>query len=162
MTLDDPMELLLACHDKVRHFTALADKLAVHVTKVGADEEAVSAAKAVIRYFDVAAPLHHADEELDLFPALGLLGDGTLQHHLAQLALEHESLNQGWMRLHLWLDAIVQGQASDPGQVVRDFTQAYRRHADDEETLVYPSAQHLSVAQRAGIAQQMVKRRSTA
>jgi hemerythrin-like domain-containing protein len=81
---------------------------------------------------------------------------------LAQLALEHESLNQGWLRLHLWLDAIVQGQASDPGQVVRDFTQAYRRHADDEETLVYPSAQHLSVAQRAGIAQQMVKRRSTA
>ena len=57
------IEMLMACHEKVRHFAKLADRIAAHITEHGADPQAREAAKSVMRYFDIAAPLHHADED---------------------------------------------------------------------------------------------------
>ena len=70
-----PLAMLTACHDKVRHFAALSLKLAAHIEAKGCDDEAREPASNILRYFDVAAPLHHADEEEDLFPALRALGE---------------------------------------------------------------------------------------
>ena len=46
------------------------ERLPAWVAEHGVDADAVAGARRVARYFDSAAPLHHADEELDLFPLL--------------------------------------------------------------------------------------------
>jgi hypothetical protein len=67
-TDDDALDLLLACHGRIRSFTSLA------VTLAGgrglADAEVAEAAGAVARYFGVALPLHVADEDESLMPRL--------------------------------------------------------------------------------------------
>ena len=57
---------------------ALLDKLRSHMRASGADEEARQAARDVMRYFDKAAPQHHRDEELHVFPMLVGMQDEQL------------------------------------------------------------------------------------
>jgi hypothetical protein len=64
---DDVVGALLACHDRIRAFTAMAQRLpAGAATPV----EVADAAARVERYFRVALPLHLEDEELSLCPRL--------------------------------------------------------------------------------------------
>lgn len=65
--LDDPFEFLLACHARMRHFTALARNLASAGAEVS-PADIVETAAAIARFFEVAAPLHMADEEESLHP----------------------------------------------------------------------------------------------
>src|SRR5215472_17762851 len=69
-SFEAPLEMLAACHDRMRDRCATLLRLRPHVAAKGADAAASSAARSVIRYFDSAARDHHADEEQDLFPAL--------------------------------------------------------------------------------------------
>ena len=74
-----------------------------HLAAHGPDAQAQTAAAAILRYFDSAAPAHHADEEQDLFLALvdAMAGsDAVCIHHLiARLAAEHRVLEESWARL---------------------------------------------------------------
>lgn len=158
-SFEDPIEMLRACHDKVRHFAKLSLRLAEHVSQHGADQQAQDAAKAVIRYFDLAAPLHHADEDEDLYPALLALGDATLSAHIHRLTEEHTSLAGLWQAVRLWLQTIEAGQATPAPAQLPEFAQNYPRHAQDEETLVYPHAQLLSENQLTSMGQSMTQRR---
>jgi len=174
--IDDPMALLLACHDKVRHFTNLAVRLHQHVQVKGPDGEAQEAARTVLRYFNVAAPLHHADEEVDLFPALMALGDEGLTRTAERLHAQHAELDAMWAALATALQQVAAGQAwpedgplagpkggqrHAPGTLSRPeaFAQRYQAHAQDEEDLLYPHAQRLSAAQLQQLADAMVARR---
>ena len=65
-----PLEMLSACHARIEQQCATLQRLVPHVASHGADTQARSAAAGVMRYFDTAAVDHHADEEVDLFPAL--------------------------------------------------------------------------------------------
>ena len=65
-----PLEMVVACHLRVAQQCATLQRLAPHVPAQGADADARSAALGVMRHFDTAARGHHADEEVDLFPAL--------------------------------------------------------------------------------------------
>jgi hypothetical protein len=67
---EQPFAMLEACHERVQRTLALLARLRVHVREQGADENARQAARDVLRYFDMAAPLHHEDEELHVFPLL--------------------------------------------------------------------------------------------
>lgn len=163
-SIDDPIELLLACHDKVRHFANLAQRLRDHLNKLPeaapVDTPAQEAAQAILRYFTVAAPLHHADEEIDLFPALRLVGTPELRAHVDTLTAEHSELGGLWQNLQTWLQDIAKGHAHRPPDCVDDFALRYSAHAQREEDEVYPSATHLSVDQLKRISQAMVKRRT--
>ncbi|MCB1958559.1 MAG: hemerythrin domain-containing protein, partial [Rhodocyclaceae bacterium] len=66
---DQPFELLSACHDRVQRSLDLLRRLQDHLAIHGADGQAQDAARDVLRYFDIAAPLHHDDEERHIFPA---------------------------------------------------------------------------------------------
>ena len=156
---DDPVQLLTACHDKVRRFAALALRLASHLAERGADQEAAQAAANVLRYFEVAAPLHHADEELDLFVALRALADPQLDAVMAELELEHQSLAALWAQVRPWLAAIVAGQALPPPDALADFARCYPQHAAREEAEVYPAASRLAPAVLQGIGRVMQQRR---
>jgi hemerythrin-like domain-containing protein len=67
---DDPLEMLLGCHRRIEKQLETLKRLCTHVEARGVDAEASTAAQAVLRYFQSAAPNHHHDEELDLFPLL--------------------------------------------------------------------------------------------
>ncbi len=158
--IDDPMALLLACHDKVRHFTALAQRLQAHVQTQGADQQAREAAQAVLRYFNVAAPLHHADEALDLFPALAGLGDAELAQTAGRLQAEHAELDAMWAALSAALTQVAQGQTwPDSGPDASVFAARYQAHAQAEEALLYPHASRLPAATLRRLAEAMVARR---
>ena len=98
-----PLEMLAACHGRVEAQCATLRRLVVHVGGQGADRQAREAAAAVMRYFDTSAVHHHADEEVDLFPALieAMAGSDAvcLRELTASLTGEHRELEQRWRAL---------------------------------------------------------------
>lgn len=165
--IDDPMALLLACHDKVRRFTELALRLQAHVTAHGHDAQAREAATSILRYFELAAPLHHADEDEDLFPALLALDEALVgadvRANIQTLSDEHAALGTLWQALAPWLRDVAAGRAdgtADAAPPVAAFAARYQAHADAEEREVYPHAAKLPPEALARIAQAMVARRT--
>lgn len=156
---DHPVALLLSCHDKVRRFAGLSLRLDLHLARHGTDEEAATAARNVLRYFDLAAPLHHADEEKDLFPALRRLGDPALDAALAALEAEHAELDALWRAVRPWLEAVAQqGLPVRPAEL-DEFARRYPDHAQREEDELYPAAQRLAPEVLAAIGRNMRQRR---
>lgn len=161
--IDDPMALLRACHEKVVRFTRLAQRLQAHVAEHGADAQAREAATAVLRYFTLAAPLHHADEDEDLFVALRALGHAELNARIDALQDEHDTLGALWLPVQAWLTQVAEGRAASDTPVdvdVDGFATRYRAHAEREEATVYPHAAELSPAVLRALADAMVARRS--
>lgn len=154
------MALLRACHEKVVRFTELAQRLQAHVRVQGADAQAREAAQAVLRYFTLAAPLHHADEDENLFVALRELGRPQLTARIDTLQAEHDALSVRWAEMRPWLEALAAGQAPvGAAPDVDGFATHYRAHAQAEETDVYPHAADLSRASLQALAAAMVARR---
>ncbi|AOY02341.1 hypothetical protein BJP62_12745 [Jeongeupia sp. USM3] len=153
--------MLIACHDRVRHYAGLLPKLAGHVATRGVDAEAVRAAAAILRYFDVAAPLHHQDEDDDVFPLLRERGDAALRAAVDEIAAEHDALGAQWQALRPALLALAEGRAArlDPA-AVQGFARDYPAHAAREEAELYPHAERLIPADvLARIGQAMAARR---
>ncbi|MEO7332089.1 MAG: hemerythrin domain-containing protein [Minicystis sp.] len=162
---DDPVDLLDACHGRIRGFTATAERLA-HAK--GHDPSEVSqAASAVHRYYTIALPLHVDDEELSLSPRLraGSGGDELLQalasmeqQHVAIAALIAE-LVPAWATL-----------ADEPGRLgdlasllaapTRRLGELWGPHLALEEGLIFPALRRmLSEAARAALLAEMRQRR---
>jgi hemerythrin-like domain-containing protein len=113
-----------------------------------------------LRYFTLAAPLHHADEDEDLFVALRQLDLAPLTARIDALQAEHDALGRHWAEVRPWLEAIAAGQAPGATQPdVEAFATRYRAHAQAEETEVYPHAAQLSPATLRALADAMVARR---
>src|SRR5690606_25886197 len=64
------LELLTACHERIRRFTAMAVALTEPSAQSRPPSEVTDAADGVRRYLAVALPLHAADEELSITPRL--------------------------------------------------------------------------------------------
>jgi hemerythrin-like domain-containing protein len=158
--IDDPIELLLACHEKVRRFADLTVRLRDHVARHGADKQAQEAAQSILRYFNIAAPLHHDDEEQDLFPALRSRGIHSLNLAIDRLATEHLALSKLWTGVQGWLEDVRQGAAQAAPSTLDEFAQTYKAHAQREEDEVYPAASQLTATQRQHISAAMVRRRT--
>ena len=166
---EDPVEILNSCHEKVRHFASLTIRLRDYLQKVGVDTAATEAATRIRRYFNVAAALHHLDEELDLFPALLALKEGVisqaakdaLSQAIASLAREHDTLGEAWSQIDRWLESVEAVQAAPGPACVDLFAHAYTRHADREENEIYPFARYLHQSEIQRIGLNMVKRRQT-
>lgn len=161
-SIDDPIELLIACHEKVRRFAGLTVRLRDHVASKGADGQAQEAARSILRYFNIAAPLHHDDEEVDLFPALRQLNDPQLNQCMTQLEAEHAELAGLWRSLGPWLEALSSGADHPAPSSVNDFAQRYPAHAQREEDEVYPFASRLRPERVKQISAAMVARRTVA
>ena len=79
---EEPFEMLEACHQRVHRMLGLMQRLAAHLGEKGADASAQQAARDVMRYFDLAAPAHHEDEERHVLPLLRRLGQSALADRL--------------------------------------------------------------------------------
>ncbi|MFB9245290.1 pyridoxamine 5'-phosphate oxidase [Massilia antarctica] len=162
---DQPIAVLKHCHDRIRKQLATLEKLLPHLASHGADDEARQAARAVMKYFDQAAPLHHEDEEQNLVPMLLASASGADAELLAQLVPaildEHRQMDGMWQELHEQLSAIADGSAAVlRAHDVQRFAETYRAHMEREESHIAPMAKRLfSAAQMASLGQAMQQRR---
>ena len=89
---EDAVTLLLACHDRIRHFTEIAERLAQNPGSPARDRQ--DAAGAVLRYYQVALPLHEADENESIYPRLHeKLPPGYLAAANESMVQQHTSID---------------------------------------------------------------------
>jgi hemerythrin-like domain-containing protein len=96
---EQPFALLDACHERMRRSLDLLHRLVEHLQTVGHDADARSAAHDVWRYFELAAPAHHADEELHVLPRLQRSGDLWLADLARRLQADHDAMRDVWAQL---------------------------------------------------------------
>jgi hemerythrin-like domain-containing protein len=153
---DEPFAMLHACHERVERSLALIERIAAHVAQHGADAQAQDAARDVMRYFDLAAPQHHEDEERHVLPALRAQGQAALAE---RLAADHEAMARAWQALRPWLAAVVQGDATLAHDAPR-FAALYREHISLEESSAFTRAQAaLDALAQAAMGHEMAARR---
>lgn len=138
---ETPFEMLEACHQRVQRSLALLQRLLDHLPRHGTDEQARDAARDVMRYFDLAGPAHHEDEERHILPRLRALGQAALAD---RLHAEHEKMSASWQGVRGDLAAIAEGRWSPADQHdavarARDFAALYAGHIEAEESHAYPA-----------------------
>lgn len=167
-TLDEPLEILSACHGRVLAQLETLQRLLPHLSIHGSDGQARQAAGAVLRYFDTAARHHHEDEEADLLPAMQAAVAPATQAGLAEvrqrILAEHVRMFALWAALRPQLDEVRLGlRSSLDERSVFDMDAAYRQHIEFEETRLLPLARQLLGEQELQVvAQAMTRRRSPA
>ncbi|WP_449371623.1 hemerythrin domain-containing protein [Thiomonas sp.] len=165
---DQPFELLRGCHARITRMDALLLRLIDHVRQQGADAQAQQAADKVLRYFEVAAPLHHEDEELHVFPVLRAAASGPKWEGndavLEKLESDHRALTGLWAELRVWLLQVKAAQAlpaqASVTEAAQRFGALHAAHIDIENTQIFPAAQaRMSAAQISAMGQDMAARR---
>lgn len=172
-----PQEMLLGCHARIRHFSAMALRLAE--SQNASPEEIVRAAQGLHRYFTVALPLHEQDENLSLHPRLkraaalpARANESTMLRELAGPAADamveqHESIDQLIERLlPLW--TILQHapqRLPELAPEMRELAQALKTifdaHLQLEEESIFPSIHELLSQQEVqALLQEMKARRA--
>lgn len=144
---DTPFEMLEACHERIERTMALLDKLCSYLHQHACDDSARQAARDVLRYFDVAAPLHHQDEELHIFPLLLAQGSPDVVDRVRQLQNDHGQMGMHWRDARRRLQALADGQShsfsAEDEATFALFSQGYAAHIASEEEVVYPAARAL-------------------
>lgn len=160
---EQPFEMLQACHERVERMLRLLQRLRTHLRSVGCDEQARQAARDVMRYFDLAAPAHHEDEERHVFPALRAAG--LLADVVDRLEREHREMSHSWADVRVLLRRVEQSpwlpfSPEEEGRLTH-FAALYEWHVAAENELAYPAAaQLLDAAATATMGEEMSARRS--
>lgn len=156
-----PLAVLKACHGLIRSHCDTLERLPDHLIRHGPNERASRAAQRALRYFQIAAPLHFADEEVDLFPRLLTVLDreeGKLAATVLELAIQHGHELRDWAVLEPFLEAVGAGE-SPALPDLRSYAAGLRRHIDIEETVIYPLASRLNAEALSLIGAAMAARR---
>jgi iron-sulfur cluster repair protein YtfE (RIC family) len=164
---EDAVSMLLGCHERIRHFTGIAVRLASSKGLLSA--EIASAAEKVHRYFTVALPLHEADENESLHPRLRAAApEGELAGPAADAMVEqHSSIDEIVERL-VPLCELLRGNPSMHGalapelqQLSTGLQQMFDAHLKLEEETIFPAMRrYLTEEQLAEILQEMNSRRT--
>ena len=145
---NQPIAVLKHCHDRIRKQLATLDKLPAHLAAHGADSEAQQAARAVLKYFNTAAHLHHDDEEQNLMPMLQATARDAdlvlLEQLVPGILADHAAMDQDWLLLQAQLETISTGASAELStDNVRRFCDAYTAHMAKEEANIAPMAKRL-------------------
>ncbi|MGN7046371.1 hemerythrin domain-containing protein, partial [Neisseria sp. P0001.S010] len=81
-----------ACHGKVRRFFNQVAMLSDYISENVSKQVFLQTIRQIAQYFNVAAPLHHEDEEENFFPLL-LLYAPQAQESVDELLRQHVSLH---------------------------------------------------------------------
>ncbi|WP_234267620.1 hemerythrin domain-containing protein [Hydrogenophaga sp. NFH-34] len=145
-----PFDMLGACHERVARMLRLLARLREHAAGHGADTAGSEAARDVMRYFDVAGPLHHQDEERHVFPVLLAQGDAVACRTVGRLLDDHRAMEAGWaqvrqalQRLRDAVPAPAFAFTADEQAQMDAYAALYARHLTDEDGIAYPAAQAL-------------------
>lgn len=166
---DQPLALWAACHDRIRRMVTLLQRLNEHLEKVGVDNDAGITAISIRRYFDEAAPRHHEDEEIDLFPLLRERAKARatpaeanrIAAAIDTLTADHADMRSLWAALREPLIQIEAGRHAKLDEAVLAlFAMRYREHAEVEDTLIAPALHRLlTKSDLAAIGHAMAQRR---
>lgn len=140
----DAVDLLLECHQRIRHFTRLAVVLAD--TPGAPAKEVAAAAASVLRYFTEALPRHAADEDESVAPRLlAAETPEAVRAALASMTREHETLHEALAELGpRWRAVAVEpGRIADEAPALRRITgrlsDLWGAHLGPEESLIFPT-----------------------
>jgi len=167
---EQPFLMLQACHERVTRSLQLLRRLLDHLSTVGHDADARAAAHDVWRYFETAAPAHHADEERHVLPLLRQSGDPALVDVARRLQADHDALHAVWRDLGPLLHQV---QASpsplSPASLDRlradaaAFVAIHEQHLPLEDDIAFPAArQRLPPGGLQAMGDEMQRRRSAA
>ena len=115
-SFDDPLGMLTACHRRIERNLATLARLQRHLPEHGCDADARAAARSILKYFDTAAPNHHADEEESLFPRLRQLAPGDADAIANDLERDHSALAGDWRYIDVERERL---KAVSPADVAR-------------------------------------------
>ena len=158
------VDLLLGCHQRIRHFTDVASKLA-HAQGATPDEVR-NAAGSVHRYYSVSLPLHEADEDQTLRPRLVAVANQHVQHALVAMGDQHQAIDELLERL-LPLLAMVRNNpdslhpaGAEMCSITKALDEIFRAHLQMEEEVIFPAIRELLPASaQAEMLQEMQARR---
>jgi hemerythrin-like domain-containing protein len=161
---EDAVDMLIGCHQRIRHFTDVAIKLA-HAQGATADE-VTQAAAGVHRYYTVSLPLHEADEEDTLRPRLDTLGDEKLHHALTAMTDQHQAIDELLERLLPLLVMVrnnpdtIHAAGPEMCNITKALDEIFRAHLQLEEEAIFPAIrERLPPAVQAEMAGEMRGRR---
>ena len=135
--------LLLGCHQRIRHFTGVAVKLA-HAQGATPDEIAQAAA-GVHRYYSVSLPLHEADEDQTLHPRLGAVADDRVRHALLAMGDQHQAIDELIERLLPLLVMVknnpdtLHAVGAEMCSITKALDEMFRAHLQMEEEVIFPA-----------------------
>lgn len=164
---EEPFGMLGACHERVLRSLALLRRLVDHLESSGLDDAARSAAHDVWRYFEVAAPAHHADEELHVLPRLRDSGSPWLADVARRIEADHAELHAVWRQLGPLLLRVHRGPAPLPPpeldalrQQAAAFVAIHDRHVPMEDEVAFPAVRRrMDTAALQAMGQEMAARR---
>jgi iron-sulfur cluster repair protein YtfE (RIC family) len=140
---EDAVDLLIACHTRIRHFTEAAVKLA-HAQAASPDQIHMTAA-GIYRYFAVSLPLHEADEEDSLRPRLDPIADERVRHALLAMHDQHMAIDELVERLQPLLlliepnPAVLQSAGGEMCSITKALQEIFDAHLKLEEQVIFPA-----------------------
>lgn len=163
-TSQDAVDLLLGCHQRIRHFTGVAVKLAHAQGAVPG--EVAQAAAGVHRYYSVSLPLHEADEDQTLHPRLSAVADDRVSHALVAMGDQHQAIDELIERLLPLLVMVKNNPDTLPivgGEmcsITKALDEMFRAHLQMEEEVIFPAIREvLPETIRAQMLHEMQQRR---
>lgn len=138
----EPLDLLQACHGRIRMVTELAGKLSL---AAGADErEIVDVARRVERFYSIGIRLHAEDEDQSMMPRLLPLVPPDIERALMRMNAEHLVVDE----LSLVLADLCRRLFEEPGRFrelspalracVREVEVMWASHLVLEERVIFP------------------------
>lgn len=140
---EDALGLLLGCHQRIRHFTGTAARLA-HAQSAAA-EEIRQAANGVYRYYSISLPLHEADEEDTLRPRLDAVSNLLVKHALDAMHDQHLVIDELIERLLPLLQlvesnpATLQSAGAEMCSITKTLEEIFEAHLKLEEEIIFPA-----------------------
>jgi hemerythrin-like domain-containing protein len=147
---DQPFEMLAACHDRVRRSLELLLRLTEHARAHGSDPQARDAARDVLRYFGIAAPAHHEDEERHVIPLLMRSGEAKARDAAQRLLDDHAAIQARWAALSPLLKRLAEGTMPDASALqtaAQAFVDVHQGHLALEDEWAFPAAEQQLRAQ---------------
>ena len=157
---NDPLGLLLACHQRILGFCDLLQRVSQHIKEHGVDNDARQSIKKIHHYFSTAGRFHHEDEEQDLFPLL-ISQSTEIATIVGELKQDHDRLDQAWAKLEpLLTHPETIAKTAEFDQWANEFCLVHRQHVSREEKDFFPVATNvLNAAQLQQLGCNMKKRR---
>ncbi len=164
--LEGPVALLLGCHQRIRHFTGMAVRLAENPEAPAA--EVCAAAEAIAVFFMTALPLHEADEDESIFTRLhraAPAGD-VVAKAVETMVNQHRAIDELLQSIiPLW--QAVESQTVEPIELAPELKRLTNRlrlhlaaHLAMEEDVIFPALEKLlSAGERQAIEKEMHARR---
>ena len=159
---EDLLELLLACHERIRSFTALARAAAEREGAIAAD--IADACSRVERYFTEALPLHVRDEEESLLPRLQ--GRAAEVDRALDAMKEQHERHESMLRTFLQALAVLRrdpmalGRRAELATIAAALDLEFAEHLALEEEVIFPAVRRLlSLVEQTEIKDELRRRR---